>query len=234
MIGSMTMGRPRVSTDMARGKQAIRSIGLAAILAAGLGAAAMAGDDHEPVVTPEARGVAQAVTAAELAAWGRERGDAGALIMAARLLAEVPVRRGEGDEPTLTPARLLDEAAALSTGDQPLTDAIDRLREPMLRGVRSSPFGAGPVFTVKQLQARENWAFEVDARGGEVLRVAAIGDGDTDIDLTIRDPRGAVVCRDGFGDHYPVCTVSPRAGGKMRVDIVNRGDVWTSIQVLSN
>jgi len=43
-----------------------------------------------------------------------------------------------------------------------------------------------------------------------------------------------VVCRDGFGDHYPVCTVAPRAGGRMRVDIVNRGDVWTKVQVLSN
>lgn len=219
---------------MSKRNRVFRGMALAAVAALGLGAAAFADEDHAPVITPEARGVAQAVTAAELAAWGRERGDAGALIMAARLLAEVPVRLGEGPEPILTPTRLLDEAAALSAGNQPLMDAIERLREPLTRGVRSSPFGAGPLFTVKQLRARENWVFDVDARGGEVLRVAAIGDGDTDIDLTIQDPRGAVVCRDGFGDHYPVCTVSPRAGGKMRVAIANRGDVWTSIQVLSN
>ncbi|RZJ80548.1 MAG: hypothetical protein EON88_31870 [Brevundimonas sp.] len=212
----------------------MKALVLAATIVAGLSATALAHDEAAPVVTPEARGVAQAVTAAELAAWGREHGDAGALIMAARLLAEVPVRQGEGAEPILTPGRLLDDAAALSAGNAPLIDAIDRLREPLTRGVRSSSFGAGPVFTVKQLRARENWVFEVDARGGEVLRVAAIGDGDTDIDLTIRDTRGAVVCRDGFGDHYPVCTVSPRPGGKMRVNIANRGDVWTSIQVLSN
>ncbi|RZJ29607.1 MAG: hypothetical protein EON85_06615 [Brevundimonas sp.] len=104
----------------------------------------------------------------------------------------------------------------------------------MTRGVRSSPFGAGPLFTVKQLRARESWTFDVDARAGEVLRVAAIGDGDTDIGLAIHDQRGATVCRDGFGDHYPVCTVSSRAGGKMRVAISNRGDVWTTLQVLSN
>lgn len=214
-------------------KSALKGLAIAAVLTVAAGAAAFA-PDPEAAVTPEARGVAQAVTAAELAAWGRERGDAGALIMAARLLAEVPVRQGEGPEPILTPSRLLDEAAALSAGNQPIIDAIDRLREPLTRGVRSSPFGAGPVFTVKQLQARESWGFEVDARPGEVLRVAAIGDGDTDIDLAIRDHRGATVCRDGFGDHYPVCTVSSRAGGKMRVAISNRGDVWTSIQVLSN
>ena len=199
-------------------KPVLKGAAIAAVLAVAGGVAAFT-SDPEPVITPEARGVAQAVTAAELAAWGRERGDAGALIMAARLLSEVPVRQGEGPEPLLTPGRLLDEAAALSAGNQPIIDAIDRLREPMTRGVRSSPFGAGPVFTVKQLRARESWTFDVDARAGEVLRVAAIGDGATDIDLAVHDPRGATMCRAGF---------------KMRVALTNRGDVRTSIQVLSN
>ncbi len=207
--------------------------GLAIGLLLGCAAVATAGQD-DAVLTPAARGVTQVVTAAELAAWGRDRGDAGALIMAARLLAEVPVRQADGESPFLTAASLLDEAAAMA-GDNPgVVDAIDRLRDPLTRGVRSSTFGAGPVLTVKSLQARERWAFDVEARGGEILRVAAIGDGDTNIDLVVRDARGAVVCRDGFGDHYPVCTVSPRAGGQMQVDIVNRGDVWTKVQVLSN
>lgn len=209
---------------------------IGASLAIGLlfGAAAVATAGQDAVLTPAARGVTQVLTAAELAAWGRDRSDAGALIMAARLLAEVPVRQSDGETPFLTPTSLLDEAAAMA-GDNPgVVDAIDRLRDPLTRGVRSSMFGAGPVLTVKSLQARERWAFDVEARGGEILRVAAIGDGDTNIDLVVRDARGAVVCRDGFGDHYPVCTVSPRAGGQMQVDIVNRGDVWTKVQVLSN
>jgi len=219
------------------GGRTLIGAGLAAALLLGAAAAATAGQD-DAAVTPAARGVTQVLTAAELAAWGRDRNDAGALIMAARLLAEVPLRQAEGDgddeAPFLTASGLLDEAAALA-GDNPgLIDAIDRLRDPLTRGVRSSVFGAGPVLTVKSLQARENWGFEVEARGGEILRVAAIGDGDTNIDLTVRDARGAVICRDGFGDHYPVCTVSPRTGGQMQVDIVNRGDVWTKVQVLSN
>ena len=207
--------------------------GLAVGLLFGCAAVATAGQE-DAVLTPAARGVTQVLTAAELAAWGRDRNDAGALIMAARLLAEVPVRQTDGGTPFLTAASLLDEAAAMA-GDNPgVVDAIDRLRDPLTRGVRSSAFGAGPVLTVKSLQARERWAFDVEARGGEILRVAAIGDGDTNIDLTVRDARGAVICRDGFGDHYPVCTVSPRAGGRMQVDIVNRGNVWTKVQVLSN
>ena len=52
--------------------------------------------------------------------------------------------------------------------------------------------------------------------------------------LTVRDADGTLVCRDGFGDHYPVCTTQPRADGRMRVDIVNRGEVWTRVQILTN
>lgn len=207
--------------------------GLAIGLLLGCAAVATAGQE-DASMTRAARGVTQVLTAAELAAWGRARSDAGALIMAARLLAEVPVRQADGESPFLTAASLLDEAAAMAGDNAGVIDAIDRLRDPLTRGVRSSMFGAGPVLMVKSLQARERWAFDVEARGGEILRVAAIGDGDTNIDLVVRDSRGAVVCRDGFGDHYPVCTVSPRAGGQMQVDIVNRGDVWTKVQVLSN
>ena len=54
------------------------------------------------------------------------------------------------------------------------------------------------------------------------------------IDLTIRDEGGTLVCQDGRGDHYPVCTVVRPQGGKMRIDIVNRGQVWTKVQILSN
>jgi len=219
------------------GRRTLIGAGLAISLCFGVSAGAAAGQE-DAVMSPAARGVTQVLTAAELAAWGRDRGDAGALIMAARLLAEVPLRRapsaGDEETPFLTATGLLDEAATMAGDNAGLIDAIDRLRDPLTRGVRSSPFGAGPVLTVKSLQARENWAFDVEARGGEILRIAAIGDGDTNIDLTVRDASGTVVCRDGYGDHYPVCTVSPRTGGQMQVDIVNRGSVWTKVQVLSN
>ena len=198
-------------------------------------ASASPAQDAAPAPPPEAVGVSQAVMAAELAAWGRRNDDPGALIMAARVLAEVPMRAGEGSgDAFLTPGRLLDEAAVMAEGHPAWLDAIEQVRESGVRGVRSSPFGQGPIFTVKDIRARETYGFEVEARGGEVLRVAAIGDGDTDIDLVIRDARGGLVCEDGFGDHYPVCTVSPREGGRMRIDIVNRGAVWTKVQILSN
>lgn len=206
-----------------------------AMLLAGAAQAQAVPPSQDPPADPgaEARAVRQVLTAAELADWGRARGDAGALIMAARLLAETPPRRVEGGAPILTPGGLLDEAAVLAADNPGALAAITRLRDAS-RGVRVSAFGRGPVFTVKEIQARETYWFEVEARGGEILRVAAIGDGDTNIDLRLRDARGAVVCEDGFGDHYPVCTVTPAQGGRMRIEIVNHGDVWTRVQILSN
>jgi hypothetical protein len=211
------------------------------VLAAGISAACAAvsqtAGPEAARITPEADGVRQMVTAAEVAAWGRRNRDAGALIMAARLLAEVPVRPGADSEAgltaSLTPEALLDEAASLATGNPSALDAIARLRDTK-RGVRSSPFGQGPIYLVRQIRARETYGFDVEARGGEVLRVAAIGDGDTNIDMSVHDADGALLCQDGFGDHYPVCTVARARPGKMRVDIVNRGAVWTKVQILSN
>lgn len=240
---------------MTSGKLALTALVAAGAVAAACGTTAIARQDREALITPEARGVAQTVTAAELAAWGRERRDPGALVMAARLLAEVPMRVGAAGDPGmefLTADALMAEARALRPGDEALADALDEIvvtgsrigsgavvpaappAAARMRGVEDSPFGAGPVSTVKQLRARERWGFDVNTRAGEVLRVAAIGDGDTDINLTVLDGRGRAVCTDGFGDHYPVCTIAPRSGGKMRIDIVNRGAVWTKVQVLSN
>lgn len=240
----------------------------------------------EVVQTPEARAVAQMVTAAELAAWGRERRDPDALMVAARMLDEVPLRVGSGGDAGVTPVlsaqSLRQEASALRpdhvtideivvSGSRLRAEAERAAREqaerdraarearapaqrqpapaappppppspppppppPAMVGVQSSPFGDGPVSTVKRLGSRESWSFDIDARGAEILRIAAIGDGDTDVDLTVRDVSGKILCADGFGDHYPVCTLSPGAPARLRVDVVNRGALWTRVQVLTN
>lgn len=196
------------------------------------------GPGSEVAASPEADAVTQIVTAAHLADWGRRRSEPGPLIIAARMLAETPMRPSVEPAPSggaafLTSDALLDEALTLASGNQGVIDAVGRVRD-ATRGVRSSPFGRGPIFMVREIKARETYVFELEARGGEVLRVAAIGDGDTNIDLLVRDAEGSLICQDGRGDHYPVCTVVRSRPGKMRIDIVNRGSIWTKVQILSN
>lgn len=204
---------------------------LMVVACAGLGRAQ---DPHSPVLSPEAAGVSQLVTAAGLADWGRAHDDPGALIMAARIVGEVPLRNQGDQPPVLTFEGLLAEAEVMAAGHPAYLAAIEQVRSQGVRGVVSSPFGNGPIATVKDVRARETFGFEVDARGGEILRIAAIGDGDTNIDLVIRDADGRLLCHDGFGDHYPVCTLMPRVAGKVRVSVVNRGEIWTKVQILSN
>ncbi|MES2861123.1 MAG: hypothetical protein V4701_06595 [Pseudomonadota bacterium] len=186
-----------------------------------------------PNAEAEARAITQMVTAAEVAEWARDHRDAQAMVVAARILSDIQTRGANGDAPFLTVAALLDEAEALAGSDRAVLDQIARLRSPD-KGVRGSLFGRGPIVVVRRLRARETYGFTIDARRNEVLRVAAIGDGDTNIDLVLRDPNGVVVCADGSRDHYPVCTVARPAGGPMRVEVVNRGEVWSRVQILTN
>lgn len=244
-------------------------------------AAPQAQDSQTPAETPESRGVAQTVIVAHLVDWGRRNRDSGALLTAARMLAEVPMRPGrEGDvgmEPVLTPQGLRQEAAALNRDRSDLEDVVvtgSRVTRPPpasasespapppapvppppppatlpaptpampmpaappapIVGVMASPFGVGPISTVKRLNSRESWSFVIDARGSQLLRVAAIGDGDTNVDLIVRNEKGEVLCADGLDDHYPNCTLSPVAPARLRINVVNRGDVWTRVQVLTN
>jgi hypothetical protein len=196
----------------------------------------------------EAAAIHQAVTAARLAAWGRKASDAQALILAARMLAEIPFRSREfADEPgaaiapaapddaaPFTVAGLLNEAETLARGDGQTLAEIEAVRAAAARGVANSPFGQGPVLARRDVQARQTYWFEADAKGGEVLRVAAIGDGDTDIDLVVRGADGGVLCEDGQYDHYPVCTLTPGEDQRLRIEIINRGAVWTRVRILSN
>ncbi len=209
--------------------------GVRAAVAAGLlwiaGAVAAVAQSGEE--SAEARGVSRLTTAAHLADWGRERDDPGALIMAARMVGDVPMRAQGDAAPFFTADALLDEALAMADGDPAYAAAIEIVRQDPKRGVVSSPYGLGPIATMKTMSARENYAFEAQARPNEILRVAAIGDGDAPLDLSVIDASGRVLCRSGVVDHYPVCTVRPRAG-RVRIRVSNGGEIWTRVQILSN
>lgn len=231
------------------GTRRAAALGLGAILA--LTAATPCGAGNPPAraahaVSPgaEASAIHQAITAARLAAWGRKSGDAQALILAARMLAEIPFREaetatttdtsGDGAQSPFTVAGLLHEAEGMARGDGQTLAEIEAVRAAAARGVANSPFGLGPILARRDIQARQTYWFEADVKGGEILRVAAIGDGDTDVDMVVRGADGTVLCEDGQYDHYPVCTLTPRDDIRLRVEIINRGAVWTRVRILSN
>ncbi len=210
--------------------------GIARLLASLSLAAAAAGQQmpaRPPSPDAEAAAITRVVMSAELAAWARMRGDAQALLVAARVLDEIRVRPQSGEAPFLTADALVREAESLAPEDSAVRAEILRLRN-RHKGVRASAFGPGPIVIVRRVPARETFGFEVEARPNEVLRVAAIGDGDTNIDLVLRERDGTVLCSDSSLDHYPVCTLGRPRGGPVRIEVVNRGAVWSRVQILTN
>ena len=198
--------------------------------------------------SPEEGAVRTIEAAASLANWARTNRDADGLITAARMLKSVPTKDGpvtgtlEGpvattpapNRPVMTSATLLTEARGFARGDRATLAKIRAVETAASRGVVSSSFGSGAIRTVRDVSANATWRFTVDARGGSSLRVLAIGDGDTDVDMVMKDQNGNVVCRDLDVDERALCDITPAWSGRFTVEVINTGSVWTRTMVITN
>jgi hypothetical protein len=198
--------------------------------------------------SPEVSAVRTIEAATNLADWSRANRDADGLITAAQMLKSVPTTEGtvtgtlEGpvattpapNRPVMTSTSLLAEARSLARGDRGVLARIRAVETSASRGVVSSAFGRGAIRTVRDVSANSTWRFSVDARGGSSLRVLAIGDGDTDVDMVMRDQNGNVVCRDLDVDERALCDITPAWSGRFTIEVINTGSVWTRTMVISN
>ena len=82
--------------------------------------------------------------------------------------------------------------------------------------------------------ARASYVFPITAKGGERLRIGAIGAANTKMVMRMRDGRGKVVCTDDSGDYAPVCSLDSPAAGDYRVEVLNRSDAPSRTVILSN
>ena len=219
---------------------------LAAALAAICAAAAL---DAAPPQTGD--GIEQLETAYRVAEWARAHADSQGLVTAATMLAAIETRPpadagaieppphpkprvDKPAQPATDVASLLATAETLSDGDPALLAAIAARRHEAAKGVTFSSFGTGPLRITREIPARATWRIELTARAGEPLRVVAIGDGDTDVDLEIRDAAGRIACDDRSAGHYASCGLTPAFAGRYTARIVNQGLVWTRATLVSN
>lgn len=199
--------------------------------------------------SPAARGVVLARDALALAQRARASRDALAMLVAANELRAAGTQAGEGPQttaaanpgamaaaegaapttPAPTAASLYAEARQLAAGDRDLLRRIDRAERTQARGLVG-----GPVTFVRDISANSTLRWQVMARGGEVWRVGAMGDGDTDVDIRVIDENGNVVCQDLGMSSTALCTVNPRWTGPFTVEIINWGRVWTRTVIASN
>lgn len=180
----------------------------------------------------------QALAARAVADYARRNRDASAMLVAVKLLDEIPIASGAADpsavEATFTPRGLLAEARSLAGTDAILLTQIRVMESQSPRGVTASAFGQGLVRSVQTMAPRGAYQFSVTAKGGEKLRIGAIGDVGTSLLMRLVDGKGKVVCLDDQNDYAPVCQLTPGASAQYKVDLMNKSPSASRAVILSN
>ncbi|MEM8739500.1 MAG: hypothetical protein AAGG38_13635 [Planctomycetota bacterium] len=143
--------------------------------------------------------------------------------------------KGSTPPATLDAATLLAEAKEWAEGDEHVLALIEA--EAAKPEPSAGTLGAvkGPIRHVAKIPARTYVNYRnIKFRGGQLAKVAVIGDGDTDIDLYIYDQNNNLIRQDI--DYTDRCYVqwTPKWTGNYRIRVANRGRVYNRVVILTN
>ena len=124
--------------------------------------------------------------------------------------------------------KLIADAKAMASDNPNLLNLIGSLTE----SSRGAVYGLARIYC--SVKANDWGSCLVAFVAGELAEVAAIGDGDTDLDLYIYDSNGNLIAKDD--DYTDRCYVSwvPRWTGNYIVKVVNRGGVYNNFILATN
>lgn len=192
--------------------------------------------------TPLAAEPLSAVKAAELSARLFAAGEAAkdpVLILAAAKLRKQTnpieiVRPADGTD-TATGAPLgweemLASAAALAVGDDALLGLIEDVRAETTKGVVT-----GPVYNIGNLAGGRTDTYpRIDFKGGEYAEVYVEAKTAVDLNLTVRDAQGRLVCADSDVSHIAYCGWRPAENGGYVLLVENKGKAATGYALMTN
>ena len=142
-------------------------------------------------------------------------------------------QKGKTPEVTLDQQKLLAEAKGWAKGNEHVLALIAaQSAKPASGGTLGST--SGPIVHYDSVLAGRTDSYTLTFQGGEMARIAVVGDGDTDLDLYVFDEYGNEIGRDDdYTDH---CLVqwAPRWTGRFTVKIANRGSVYNRYALLTN
>lgn len=172
--------------------------------------------------------------AARLARWGAANEDPLALVMAARLRQAVEisiVERGDGNvDPQSDPvARWLTTAESLAGGDPRIAALIAEIRATAFKGRSGGPrVSLGLV----RPQARNSYVELFEPSRTAVVYVE--GDGDTDLELVVREADGEIICAQRGPGDIKMCVWTPTRSGGHMVEIRNDGMINNAYSLATN
>ncbi|MFP5479688.1 MAG: hypothetical protein ACLGIE_08380 [Alphaproteobacteria bacterium] len=175
---------------------------------------------------------------ARLYAMGLAQSDPLLILTAARLrktLAPVATDRAAidgtpGNGVPLTWEEMLATADTLAAGDDTLTGLIADLRAETTKGVAS-----GPVYNIGQLaNGRGDTYPPIAFLGGEYAEVYVEAKAATNLNLTVHDDQGRLVCSDTDISHIAYCGWTPAAGGSFTLRVDNKGPSDAPYALMTN
>lgn len=191
-----------------------------------------------PATAQTASPVKLAELSARLYAVGVETGDPLLVIAAARLrktLAPVVTDRApEGGTATdgapLTWEEMLATAETLAAGDDALLGLIADVAAETTKGVAS-----GPVYNIGSLGNGGGDTYPpIEFIGGEYAEVYVEAKAATNLNLSIYDDRGRLVCSDTDISHIAYCGWTPATPGTFTLKVENKGPTSAAYALMTN
>ena len=225
----------------------LKLFGLSALLVLCLAATAPAGQsapagdkkgqnisDQKAASSESAAAVSNNALASRLAVYARQAKSPMALAAAAQIFATSAledVKKAKTDENgAAVPAvpgekapdaqALFAEALAMAKEQQnlALADLIDK--QAKASGQTKGRAG-GAARHIDTVLAGKTDMYRVTFRGGESARVAAVADGNQDIDIHIYDENGNFITKDDAFDSTPICAWTPKWTGEFTIKVKN-------------
>ena len=190
-----------------------RTLALLALSALPAGA-----DETGPLKTAE--------LSARVHAAGLATGDPLILLTAAQLRKEA----GLPPDLPLSADAILTEAEALAAGDPALLALIGDIRADKAKGVASGPIYHFAALPAGEAETRAPMPF----RGGEYAEAYVEAAPGADLNLTVLDADGHVVCTDGDRSHIAYCGWTPATDGDFVLRIENAGSVPADYALMTN
>ena len=175
---------------------------------------------------------------ARLYAMGVEAGDPLLMLSAARMrkgLAPVAGDRAAvegvaGEGVPLSWEEMLASAEALAKEDEALTGLIEDARVEATKGVAS-----GPVYNIGSLGNGKGDTYPpIEFRGGEYAEVYVEAKAAANLNLSVYDDRGRLVCSDTDISHIAYCGWTPAKPGTFTLKVDNKGPASAAYALMTN
>jgi hypothetical protein len=189
-------------------------------------------DRTKRVNSQQADAVVMAQLADQLITYGDRNKDALALITAARIQNQIgvqfqkserkhgrtPPKDAKGDKPGRdhATAASLERARQYAGGRKDLIALADEAAKTGARGAVRGPRG-----WTERVQAGMYDYYSIAFNGGELARFGISGDGDTDLDLFVKDEYGNVICRQEGPTDDEMCSWVPKWTATYRIEVHN-------------